>query len=132
MRFDKANVNHQTYKGILGQVQRKIKAYATMRKTSLTIKIPEHVPGRPIYRVNRAARYVTEKLVILGFDATSYGAGTGYFIDVGWKSAAPTPRRPKPPVEPKPSKKKMPSIVVSAADVSDRLDTLRRRLEGIM
>ena len=129
MRFEKADMNHQTYKFILGQVQRKIKAYATMRKTSLTAKIPEHVPGRPIFKVNRAARYVTEKLHILGFEATTYGAGTDHFVDVGWKSAAPAPRKPKPPRAPT---KKMPNIMVSSADVSDRLDTLRRRLEGVM
>lgn len=130
MRFEKASMNHATYKIILGQIQQKIRSHAMMRETSVTVRVPEYVPGRPVYRVHRAARYVTEKLRILGFEASKYGAGTTFFVDVAWKSAAPAPRPPKPPKPPK--RRDAPNIVVTSADVSDRLDALRRRLEGVL
>lgn len=129
MRLDRANMNHQTYKFICGQIEQKIRSHAMMKETSVTAKIPEYVPGRPVFKVNRAARYVEDKLRILGFHVVMYGSGTEYYVDVSWKAAKPSPRAAKPP---KPKPKRTLDVVVSATDVSDRLDSLRRRLEGVM
>lgn len=130
VRQDTARVNHATYKFICGQIQSKIRKHAMMKHTCLTARVPEYVPGRPVFKVARAARYVSEKLRLLGFVVAVYGAGTNYFVDVSWKAAAPAPARPPKPTPP--AKKHEMDVVVSAEDVSNRLDTLRRRLEGLM
>lgn len=131
LREDKSKVNHETYKTIYHQVTRRIEMHGQMGELDLTAKVPHYVPGRPIYDVSHATRYVTEKLRIAGFEATSYGDATGdFFVRISWKSAPKTTttaaRPPKPPKNVAPR-----SVMIAPADTARRLDFLRMKLKTL-
>lgn len=69
-REARARVNHETYKQLHAQVQDRIRARAANKAVSLTWQVPPFVPGRPVYTVSHAARYVSDKLRRGGFDVT--------------------------------------------------------------
>jgi hypothetical protein len=130
LREDKSKVNHETYKTIYRQVTRRIEMHGQMGELDLTAKVPHYVPGRPIYDVSHATRYVTEKLRIAGFEATSYGDATGdFFVRISWKSAPKTTaaRPPKPPKNVEPRR----SVMIAPADTARRLDFLRMKLKTL-
>ena len=66
-RQAKAVVNHETYKQLLQQVQRLLRGRADAKATDLLWPVPPLVPGRPVYTVSHAARYVADKLRRGGF-----------------------------------------------------------------
>lgn len=69
-REARARVNHETYKQLWRQVQDRIRARADNRATDLVWQVPPLVPGRPVYTVAHAARYVSDKLRHGGFVVT--------------------------------------------------------------
>ena len=135
LREDKSKVNHETYKTIYRQVTRRIEMHGQMGELDLTAKVPHYVPGRPIYDVSHATRYVTEKLRIAGFEAISYDDGTGdFFVRISWKSAPKTtaPRAAaSKPANPKNVAIAPRSVMVAPADTARRLDFLRMKLKTL-
>lgn len=134
LREDKSKVNHETYKTIYRQVTRRIEMHGQMGELDLTAKVPHYVPGRPIYDVSHATRYVTEKLRIAGFEAISYGDATGdFFVRISWKSVPKsTPRAARPPKS-SPANVAIASrsVMVAPADTARRLDFLRMKLKTL-
>lgn len=129
LREDRSKVNHETYKMIYSQVTRRIEMHGRMGKTELTAKIPHYVPGRPIYDVSHAARYVREKLRIAGFQVAPHTDASGdFFVSASWKNVPreqPRPRRAE--VAPKIPQ----SVMTAPADTARRLDFLRMKLKTL-
>ena len=69
-RQARAQVNHETYKQLWRQAQDRIRARADNKATDLVWQVPPLVPGRPVYTVSHAARYVADKLRRGGFEVT--------------------------------------------------------------
>ena len=130
VRLEKGRVNHATYKMVYGQIEERIRRVARMKATDLTTKVPCHVPGRPVFDVSHAARYVVEKLRLAGFEADARPAEDGnVFVWVSWKTAPPPPKKKKAKPEKKPPAPR--PLVISHVDVSKRLDMLKSRLASL-
>jgi hypothetical protein len=78
-RLKRASVNHETYKMLYTMCKKRIKHISKIRYdvptgshyiTSCTWHMPNFIPGRPVYKPARAARYVLDKLQRGGFDAS--------------------------------------------------------------
>lgn len=67
-REQRHRVNHETYKQLFEQIKTRIKARANNDCTDLTWQVPPLVPGRPVFDVSHAARYISEKLRLGGFE----------------------------------------------------------------
>ena len=70
MRHARASVNHETYKMMLRQLHERVRARAANKFTDLAFQVPPLVPGRPLYTVAHASRYLSEKMRRGGFDVT--------------------------------------------------------------
>lgn len=93
----RARVNHETYKQLLRVVQGHIRARAQNKGTDLTWQVPPLVPGRPVFTVAHAARYVSEKLRRGGFEVSVQAPHADvHFLHIDWKQA-PRRRRPQRP-----------------------------------
>ena len=89
-RQAKALVNHETYKQLLHQVQRLLRTRADNRGTDLLWPVPPLVPGRPLYTVSHAARYVAEKLRRGGFQVLAASPQPGvHVLYITWSVAPP-------------------------------------------
>lgn len=89
-RQAKALVNHETYKQLLHQVQRLVRARADNRGTDLLWPVPPLVPGRPVYTVSHAARYVADKLRRGGFQVLEAAPQPGvHVLYITWSVAPP-------------------------------------------
>lgn len=92
-RQAKAQVNHETYKLLWRQAQDRIRARADNKFTDLAWQVPPLVPGRPVYTVSHAARYVSEKLRRGGFAVTVAAPQPDvHVLYIDWKTP-PTPTR---------------------------------------
>ncbi len=127
LRMEKGRVNHATYKMVFGQIEERIRRHARMNATDMLTKIPCHIPGRPVYKVSHAARYVVDKLRLRGFEAELRPSGDGnLFLWASWKQAPPPPKEKKAkPPEPMPPTR---PLVITPNDVTRRLDMLKARL----
>lgn len=133
VRTDRAAVNHATYKGILEKLYDRIRHHAAMNHTTLEYSVPGLVPGRPMYDVSHATRYVVEKLRLGGFRVEVADTGA---LTVDWTPAPPREKRDKPPTnkhhQPKaraPSSAPAPHGAPSAAGLSRRLQILKHKLD---
>ena len=140
IRLERGRVNHKTYRMIFDQIRRKIRAQAAMKETSLTTKVPLHVPGRPPFDHSHAIRYVCEKLRLGKYDVQTYHTPNGCYIEVSWKAAKPAPRpsrtTPRPARTPRPAPEAPRnsggrSRVMSSKDINDRLDRLLGKLSRV-
>ena len=131
LRLDKGRVNHETYKLVYNQVIEKVRRHAEMNATSAIVRIPGYVPGRPVFKANRATRYVVEKLRLRGFEAAVATEGGDFHVMVSWGAAPiPKPARKKGiPPAPRPAP---PKPLVTADDVTRRLDTMKLRLASVL
>lgn len=123
LRLEKSRVNHETYKEIYARVNERIKTHGTMGERELVVKIPVYIPGRPVYDVTHAARYVIEKLKLAGFDAREYTPPD--VVYVSWKHPPPpkkTKKQPPPPAV---------TPAMTPADTARRLDLLRLKLKSL-
>lgn len=120
----RASVNHETYKQLLRVAQGHIRARAQNRGTSLAWQVPPLVPGRPVFTVAHAARYVSEKLRRGGFEVTVEAPHADvHFLHIDWKQAPPR-RQPRPrrePTEPPPPRDAL-------QDATRTLEKLKARL----
>lgn len=92
-REAKARVNHETYKMLLRQVQDRLRLRADNRCADLLWQVPPLVPGRPVYKVSHAARYITDKLRRGGFDvAPAAPAPDVHVLYISWAATQPRPR----------------------------------------
>lgn len=91
MRNARADVNHETYKLILEQCMHTIRPHV-LYSNSVDYTLPPWIPGRPLYDLDHAIRYLTDKLSYHGYTVTRKGTHT---IKVGWKGVQK--RRKCPP-----------------------------------
>lgn len=128
-RVARASVNHETYKGLLAQVQGRIRLRATNDCRDLVWQVPPLVPGRPVFAVSHAARYISEKLRRGGFDVTV--AAPGQDVQVLYITWQPVPKRPaghgRPRREEKPAAAAA-GLPVTVAEATHRLERLKARL----
>ena len=92
------NLRKETYKSILEQFSKKIKAASERREPSVSLVVPPFVIGFPMYPFEEALVYLRRQLVISGY-SVSQGLEPGQFI-VNWQRARPksTPRTTTAPV----------------------------------
>ncbi len=135
VRTDRAAVNHATYKGILEKLYDRIRHHAAMNHTGLEYAVPGLVPGRPMYDVSHATRYVVEKLRLGGFRVEVADTGA---LAVDWtpapprekkQAAAERPRRPKARASTSTSTSTPAPQQPSAAGLSRRLQILKHKLD---
>jgi hypothetical protein len=91
------NLRKETYKTILEQFSRKIKAASERREVFATLVVPPFVIGFPMYPFDEAIVYLRRQLVISGYSVRQ-GLESGQFI-VTWQSARPKPAS-KAPIQP--------------------------------
>jgi len=92
------NIRKETYKNILEQFSRKVKAAAERRERSATLQVPPVVLGFPMYPYEEALSYLRRQLVLAGYKVQQ-GMEQGQFI-VTWEKAKKQPSSPKEMVEP--------------------------------
>jgi hypothetical protein len=98
-REARARVNHETYKQLLRQVQDRIRARSQNKATAIAWQVPPFVPGRPVYTVSHASRYVSEKLRRGGFEVSVAAPQADvHMLFVSWSARAPSPRKATRPV----------------------------------
>ena len=81
------NLRKETYKTILEQFSRKIKAASERRELAVTLVVPPFVIGFPMYPFDEALVYLRRQLVNSGY-SVSQGLEPGQFI-VNWQRARP-------------------------------------------
>jgi hypothetical protein len=87
-------IRKNTYKHILEQFSRKVKAAAERREKSATLQVPPMVLGFPMYPYDEALWYLKRQLVLAGYQVEQ-GLETGQYI-VRWDRAAKAePRAPR-------------------------------------
>lgn len=122
-RRARAEVNHETYKQLWRQVQARIRARADNRGTDLLWQVPPLVPGRPVYAVSHAARYVADKLRHGGFSVTVAAPQPDvHVLHIDWKRPPPPP----PSAPPRPAAR--PAATTTLDDASHTLERLKARL----
>lgn len=134
IRVQKSMVNRETYRDIYARVNERIKTHGTMGATDLVVKIPAYIPGRPVYDVSHAVRYVIEKLKLAGFEARGYTEPDTVYVS--WKAPPPPPRKTKPdpfkdsfnPSTPAPPPA---PLVTTPSETAKRLDLLRMKLKSL-
>lgn len=130
IRVRKGSVNHETYKGIHEKISNRITAAAQRGETSVDYRIPPIIPGRPIYDINHAIRYNTDKLRNSGFTVEC----ADDLLKIDWKpkkSQKPPPIAPQPikPLRPKPqTKTKTPLNLKNSSAISQKLLDLKKKL----
>lgn len=119
IQLRRAQVNHETYKGLFEACCSRIRRRALLPKAPQHIHyaVPPFVWGRPPFKHSHALRYVTEKLRRNGFDVAESSPGV---LLVQWKPAS----RPRPP-RPRTSRKEP---AKKPSKLSARLAALRKQL----
>jgi hypothetical protein len=88
------NLRKETYKIILEQFSKKIRAASERREGYATLLVPPFVIGFPMYPFEEALEYMRRQLVKSGY-SVSQGLEAGQFI-VTWQAARSRPA-PRPP-----------------------------------
>ena len=151
-REARAKVNHETYKFLLRQVQDRVRLRAENKATDLLWQVPPLVPGRPIYTVSHAARYITDKLRNGGFEVTPAApAADVHVLYISWKPKPEVRPHRTPPEQPNQPHREQrtqqrtqhtqrtqrtqrtqqqsgPTLTISMAEASRSLDRLKARL----
>lgn len=83
------DLRKETYRIILEQFSRKIKAASERREPHATLVVPPLVIGFPMYPFDEALVYLRRQLVRSGYQVRQ-GLEPGQFI-VSWAAARPTP-----------------------------------------
>ena len=129
IRLAKSNVSHETYKIVFETATQRIKNKAEMNETEMKFKIPHYIIGRPLFNVKHAARYVSEKLRIYGYNTNYYEENGTFFIHVCWR-ATPVDI-PKKPKDVKKSRKNLPkNIQVVSGDAVRRMEMIKLALQN--
>jgi hypothetical protein len=81
-------IRKNTYKHILEQFSKKVKAASERREKSVTLQVPPMVLGFPMYPYEEALWYLRRQLVLSGYQV-SQGPEPGQYI-VRWDRAAKT------------------------------------------
>lgn len=81
------NLRKETYRSILEQFSRKIKAASERRESSAACVVPPFVMGFPMYPFEEAMAYLRRQLVLSGYTVRQ-GLDPGLFI-VTWEKARP-------------------------------------------
>lgn len=129
-----AAVNHETYKGLLAQAEDRVRAREAGGFSDLLWQVPPMVPGRPVYAVSHAARYVGEKLRRGGFavaDVASPDDKNVHVLYVTWNTRKPVKAADKPGSKPAKSPNKPAGVAglpASVAEATHRLERLKARL----
>lgn len=91
LRQKKGVVNHETYKMIYAKIQNRITYAASKGYTKTDYVIPSIIPGRPMFSVSHAIRYVRDKLRYNGFEVTELPHSDTIRIDWGPPQHTPPP-----------------------------------------
>lgn len=121
MRVEKSRVNHETYREIYARINERIKMHGSMGAREMIVKVPPYIPGRPVYNVTHAARYVIEKLKLAGFEARVNEPPDSVYVS--WKNPPPPKKKPPPPPPP--------PAPPTITDTARRLDLLRMKLQSL-
>jgi hypothetical protein len=126
-RADVHRVNHETYKGLLAQVQDHIRARAANGIKELVWQVPPLVLGRPVYKVDHAARYVSDKLRIGGFVVQVVTPSSEVsFLHISWASSDKQKRRrPRNRTSSTPAKR---PGTITTTETSRRVEQLKAHL----
>ena len=119
IRLDKRSISHETYKLIFEQSLQRIKLRAEMNETNTRFRVPNYIMGRPLFDTKHAARYVSEKLRIHGYETEFVLLDGSYFVDICWKST------PKPKIKSN-VQKVIPKREDKTKDLSNSNDAIRR------
>jgi len=89
---DRKNIRKETYRSILEQFSRKIKAASDRSERAAHLTVPPLVMGFPMYPFDEACEYLARQLVRSGYTVRK-GLENGEFL-VTWEKARPvhTPR----------------------------------------
>ena len=126
-------VNHETYKQLLRQVQGRIRTRAANDFKDLLWQVPPLVPGRPVFKPSHAARYITDKLRLGGFQVTPAAPGSAdvHMLYITWMTEQKQQQRqPQPPPKKSRAAAAQPPAggTVSVAEAARRLERLKARL----
>jgi len=77
------NIRKETYKNILEQFSKKVKAAVERREKYAVLQVPPLVMGFPLFPYDEALWYIRRQLVLLGYKV-SQGGEEGQFI-VTWE-----------------------------------------------
>ena len=122
VRIDRARVNHETYKQLLGTVYDRIRRRASVNATHLAYNVPVFVPGRPMYTLSHAVRYITDKLRRGGFGVQAGPDGQTLYVDWTPRPQVLPPREPPPPPPPAAGHS------TDRSTITARLNALKRKL----
>ena len=134
VREARAQVNHETYKQMLGQVHDRMRSRAANNGTELTFQVPPLVPGRPLFKASHAARYISEKLRRAGFEVVVHAPHPDVqLLQVSWRRAT-RQARPKPRTSPERDETKrhdrgLASLPATMVEATRRLDRLKAQLQ---
>lgn len=92
---NRKNIRKETYRTILEQFSRKIKACVERGEKTAHLKVPVMTIGFPLYPYDEATEYMGRQLVRSGYTVRR-GLEPGEFV-VSWEAARPT-RSTAPPV----------------------------------
>lgn len=126
IQLRRAQVNHETYKGLFEACCSRIRRRALLPKAPQHVHyaVPPFVWGRPPFKHSHALRYVSEKLRRNGFDVSESAPGV---LLVQWKPAA-RPKRPKARAAAKKDSGKAKKEPKKESKLSARLAALRKHL----
>jgi len=82
---EKSQTNRETYRELLGLCERKIRHTISFDKRAkgVTFVLPPFIIGKPVYNKDHAVRYIVEKLIRGGFQATARNENHSILIE--WK-----------------------------------------------
>jgi len=119
-QLERANINHETYKRLYAMCTKRIQDLAAHNITSCVWVVPPFYPGRPLYTVTHAMRYVRDKLRHGGFSVTADPLNNALNID--WDaSRQPPPRKKKKKNKTKKTKKTRVLSLTDKAALAERL-----------
>lgn len=90
------SVKKETYKVILEQFMRKIKANFELNLKTTLVTVPPFVVGYPRYDMHKALTYLTRQLVRLGYRVERTGP---FDLEISWSVKTTTPEIVSPDVE---------------------------------
>jgi hypothetical protein len=99
---EKENSRINIYKSITNRCFKKIKETSLNEETFCFFRIPEYIPGLPLYNMTECVMFILNILREKGFSARYCDHFTMY---IAWNLPKPNLKLLEPPPEPKPEKK---------------------------
>lgn len=84
IRIQKARMNHEIYKEMWQKCSDKILADAKRNKSDTRYVVSPFIPGKPLVNVERAARYICDKLKYRGFEVVQVPQAPFIILFINW------------------------------------------------